>query len=77
MRLKWEMKMKKVQNTTSSTDKKPLVEPKVDDPIVNRLDMIIGLLGSIKVQVDSIQTKVNSIQAKVPAPFDVSRLVKD
>lgn len=69
--------MKKAQNTTSSTDKKPLVETKVEDPIVKRLDLIIELLGSIKVQVDSIQTKVNSIQEKVPKPFDVSRLVKD
>lgn len=69
--------MKKAQNTTSSTDKNPLVETKVEDPIVKRLDLIIELLGSIKVQVDSIQTKVNSIQEKVPAPFDVSRLVKD
>lgn len=69
--------MKKAQNTTSSTDKKQVVETKVEDPIVKRLDLIIELLGSIKGQVDSIQTKVNSIHEKVPAPFDVSRLVKD
>mgnify|MGYP007040139150 CR=1 FL=1 len=77
--------MKKAQNTTSSKTNKqlvetlgePKVETKVEDPIVNRLDLIIELLGSIKGQVDSIQTKVNSIQEKVPAPFDVSRLVKD
>lgn len=48
----------------------PKIETNVDDPIVKRLDLIIELLGSIKVKVDSIKENV-------PKPFDVSRLVKD
>lgn len=62
--------MKKNQNTTSTTDKKQLVETKVNDPIVKKLDVIIELLSSIK-------GKVDSINETVPKPFDFSRLVKD
>ena len=68
--------MKKTKNSETKPDSTQ-VETKVQDPVVERLDKIIELLLAIKSNVSSIETKVNSIQEKVPAPFDVSRLVKD
>lgn len=60
------MKMKKTQNTI---DKKPLVEPKVEDPVATRLDKIIELLVTIKGDLATIDNKVQT-------PFDIARLVK-
>lgn len=69
----WNMKMKK----PSTSNKKPLVEAKVEDPIASRLDKIIELLVAIKCDVDTIRAKVNTIDNKVQKPFDIARLVKD
>lgn len=68
--------MKKTKNTATKPESTQ-VETNVQDPVVERLDKIIDLLGTIKSNVSSIEVKVNSIQEKVPAPFDVGRLVKD
>lgn len=63
--------------TVTKPDSVSQVETTAVDPVVERLDKIIELIATIKSKVNSIDAKVNSIQEKVPAPFDVSRLVKD